>query len=1297
MKKIALSFLTVLVLCSLLLITCWMNSFAEEPEVENDAFEVTHEVYESSYKDNPDYVLVETIPYYQYSSRTKSTTTSGYDSLDGWIKYDTKTSSSTSGYKFGTPIDTSTSYANNRKTVTSAVNKGYYYYAYAVANPSKTSDWTYYVDKTRAAVVSHMKANFSASSTWDESRLRYFWYISSKDLGTMSGKLNQNIPYCENSNVSVGETSQSGTHLFDLKLYKHKQCYKIKTDTTTNYFYKWSAWEEWTEWTQDRVPLPGDGSMRENTETRYLIKPVKLTKQLSECKFSLTSNNEFDYDGTEKHIVFEINDAEKQLQQGIDFAVSGNSAIDAGTYTVKITGLGDYAGELTEPIIINKVNPVLAFEKESITKSIDAEDFINALSAITDGEMSYSSSDKSVATVGADGVVSIVGKGTTVISVHSTQGVNYLAGDASFDLSIANNLYDCSIDTIGNTAYIYDGTEKKLKFSIIDGEYELVEGKDYEIMGNSGIDAGHYSVTVSGLGEYVGQIKHELTINKAAPILQFELATIAKRIDDDQFINAINAVTDGQIEYSSSDNSIATIDTYGRVALHNTGTVTIVASSSEGKNYKQGRTSYSLTVSDSEKELKLDELSYSFKNTWNDFGYARDYTIPASIYRMMFGKVVGNTFYLSSKNTSWGGNCAGISGTAALLYDKENKIHVKSFNQGVLLNKDLKVNDQTADQLSLLQFIEGMQIAQRASIFNVADNQYKISGTQLRSGKKTLNLILSTVTEQTEAGIPVVMTIRCKGVGGHALLAYKTVIEGDRGEIYVYDSNHPLENESILMNKDSSGNWHSWSYNMGSNGMWGSEEDYGECSIGMVPYGVIKTIWEQRGEGLQKNYNLLATNSKSIEIYDVEDNLIADIDVEDDNYANNNIVRHSGDLSIGSDEKNRIVLSMPVDVYKIKNADENVKSFELEMMNSELGSTVETSANEVTLITADDYEMNEVYIDATPDDFYNVTLNSSAKNDNEKIIVEGNGSGDTLQISQSAGVVNVENCQIASMSIDDNQIAQKTIKARSYGHGSISPDGNEKVIVGSDKVFNITPDEGYEIQDVVIDDQSIGAVDSYIFKNVTKDHEIVAIFDTMAEVKKIDNTIYASDINVISSTKDQTIAINASNDGNTNMIYRSSNNNVRVDENGVITINKDFVGTATITIISVSDKIFNQAEKKITVTASVTQSSSANNMTQRIALKSVAGFKVKANKGKKAKIIWKKAKGVSGYEIQYSSSKVFNNSKIKRVKGAKKKTAVIKKLKTKGYYFFRIRSYKIGKDGEVYSNWSKTKRIKVKK
>ena len=69
-----------------------------------------------------------------------------------------------------------------------------------------------------------------------------------------------------------------------------------------------------------------------------------------------------------------------------------------------------------------------------------------------------------------------------------------------------------------------------------------------------------------------------------------------------------------------------------------------------------------------------------------------------------------------------------------------------------------------------------------------------------------------------------------------------------------------------------------------------------------------------------------------------------------------------------------------------------------------------------------------------------------------------------------------------------------TIEAAAGTGGSISPSGNISVREGADQTFTITPDKGYAVANVKIDGESIGAVKSYTFENVSKAHAIEVIF-----------------------------------------------------------------------------------------------------------------------------------------------------------------------------------------------------------
>ncbi|WP_273224078.1 NEAT domain-containing protein [Geosporobacter ferrireducens] len=81
-----------------------------------------------------------------------------------------------------------------------------------------------------------------------------------------------------------------------------------------------------------------------------------------------------------------------------------------------------------------------------------------------------------------------------------------------------------------------------------------------------------------------------------------------------------------------------------------------------------------------------------------------------------------------------------------------------------------------------------------------------------------------------------------------------------------------------------------------------------------------------------------------------------------------------------------------------------------------------------------------------------------------------------------------------------NTVKEITITATAGEGGSIDPEGEVKVIKGSDQTFTIRADEGYQIKDVLVDDKSVGAVETYTFEKVEKEARISVIFEKIEEV-----------------------------------------------------------------------------------------------------------------------------------------------------------------------------------------------------
>jgi hypothetical protein len=69
-----------------------------------------------------------------------------------------------------------------------------------------------------------------------------------------------------------------------------------------------------------------------------------------------------------------------------------------------------------------------------------------------------------------------------------------------------------------------------------------------------------------------------------------------------------------------------------------------------------------------------------------------------------------------------------------------------------------------------------------------------------------------------------------------------------------------------------------------------------------------------------------------------------------------------------------------------------------------------------------------------------------------------------------------------------------TITASAGANGAISPSGTVTVNHGESKTFTITPSANYHVEDVKVDEKSIGAVTSYTLSAVTANHTISATF-----------------------------------------------------------------------------------------------------------------------------------------------------------------------------------------------------------
>ena len=178
--------------------------------------------------------------------------------------------------------------------------------------------------------------------------------------------------------------------------------------------------------------------------------------------------------------------------------------------------------------------------------------------------------------------------------------------------------------------------------------------------------------------------------------------------------------------------------------------------------------------------------------------------------------------------------------------------------------------------------------------------------------------------------------------------------------------------------------------------------------------------------------------------------------------------------------------------------------------------------------------------------------------------------------------------------------------------------------------------------------------------------------------KKSAPTITVKDSTVTVSNKSQTTKLDVKADKDAKLTYKSDNKSVKVDKNGKVTIAKNFVGKATITVTAISGGA--KTAKKVTITVNP---------------KGTIFRAVYNGKGRKLKAYWNRNSQVDGYQLQYGTSKNFTGCKTVTLKSNQCTGSVRTGLKKNATYYVRIRTYKRVSGKTYYSDWSKVKSFKV--
>lgn len=131
--------------------------------------------------------------------------------------------------------------------------------------------------------------------------------------------------------------------------------------------------------------------------------------------------------------------------------------------------------------------------------------------------------------------------------------------------------------------------------------------------------------------------------------------------------------------------------------------------------------------------------------------------------------------------------------------------------------------------------------------------------------------------------------------------------------------------------------------------------------------------------------------------------------------------------------------------------------------------------------------------------------------------INGNANTSIEKIDEDEIIVSY----VFTTKVSDNSTSTRRHRILTYFNseeGRISP-SIIRPMHGSNQILEIIPEEGYEIEDVKVDGESVGAVTKYEFRRIKENHGIRAYFKKSAQLAEADKPILKAIKDIINSIK----------------------------------------------------------------------------------------------------------------------------------------------------------------------------------
>ena len=363
----------------------------------------------------------------------------------------------------------------------------------------------------------------------------------------------------------------------------------------------------------------------------------EITNKINPRTIDLNWNKELTYNGKEQLPTATVNN----LADGdkCEITVDGNQHKNAGTYEATATKVSNQNYKLPE-----NVTTSYTIKPKDITVTITpnggtyGEKIAGATAKLNDVEngdhpevtLTYTGTGYDGTTVNGTEVPSHAGKYTVTVSINDK---NYnLTGTNTAEFVVKGADAGLKVKEVNDKKYGDQGFKLevshkgngKLSYSSSNEDVATVDDQGNVTIHNAGTTK--LKVTLGVDHNYDSDSKEvTLTVNKINHEIAVDQKDFEKTYGDEAFtVHAQSKDHESAIEYASSDEKVATVDSEGNVVIKGAGKVIITVSQKESKNYKKVSKEINLIVKAKKITVTVNDASKTYGDEDSEFTYVND-------------------------------------------------------------------------------------------------------------------------------------------------------------------------------------------------------------------------------------------------------------------------------------------------------------------------------------------------------------------------------------------------------------------------------------------------------------------------------------------------------------------------------------------------------------------------------------------------------------------------------------------------------------------------------------------------